>query len=1161
MQKTSNKKIIAVFTIVLLHAFVPAMVQAQFAGGSGTANDPWQIETAAHLNNIRDYLGEEHSDKHFLQTSDIDLDVPPFNQEAGWQPIGDGEGEGFHGTYNGGRFIISGLTINRVEQNFVGLFGFVQGGTVLNVGLVDVSILAASVSGAVAGMNNGTVSNSFSSGLIQGNEAYIGGIVGYNRDEISDCFSVATVSSRCCFAGIAGMNEGTVTNSYFAGYFEPYEGVAEPNRCGIIGEGQPNVTNSYWNTDLTEVQNSQFGATGLATAQLVQQDSFEGWNFDEIWTIEENLSYPKLQWIPEEFGHIIPGPAGLTANPADEIINLTWEAPDAAPQGYNIYRDGQRINEVLIEETAYRDTGLTNWEFYEYFVRAVYDDNESLPSASVRAAPVLYAGGSGTEDDPFIINSAEQLSKIIYAAGRQFLQADDIDLGVPPWNENQGWQPIGSNERRFTGTYNGDHHLITGLTIGRDDLDQGLFGFIDGALISNVIVEDAEIDGAIRNAGGIAGNVFNSTIENSSFEGTIRASSFVGGIAGRVGYDSAIRSCYSTGSVTATGDNSYIGGLVGDQYASDIADSYSMATVNGGSMTIGGLVGRTHDGNMDRCYSIGAVNAVNPQINIGGLIGHYRVGLVNLSYWNTETSGADESPGGEPRNTAQMTYPYDRETYIDWDFDGMWREDRTGEINNGYPYLHWQPLPVSPYPDTASEPNPEHRADNITADLEQLRWSYSDNPLFSEPVGFRVYLNTTGEFNDDDGFEWVAYTDGQQNYSNSDILPDTLNYNQTYYWKVVPTTEDPNRYRQSFSNTEIRQSRRSRNDAQDVPVWQFTTELNPNPKAAESPDPQNYSEDVSVDLDYLSWEYSPHQDYTDPLGFRVYFNDSDDFSWIPYLAGQTAYECDELLPERLDFAADYYWKVVPTTEAPDQRRDRSRPRSIRGDAQGVPVWSFTTVESNPYPLPAVNPDPEHLAEGISLGLGQVSWDYKPCEHHAEPVGFRVYMNTTGVFGSNAPYVWVDYDDEQTTHSSSDVLPVPLEEETTYYWRVVSTTDRPGENGDSENPPIWNFTTGTTNTDNHLTDMTTQLYANYPNPFNPETAITFSLDEEQRVLLEVFDNRGRKIISLLDNVLPYGRHRIVWGGYDEHGNTVSSGVYLYRLKTSGYIESRSMILIK
>jgi hypothetical protein len=86
--------------------------------------------------------------------------------------------------------------------------------------------------------------------------------------------------------------------------------------------------------------------------------------------------------------------------------------------------------------------------------------------------------------------------------------------------------------------------------------------------------------------------------------------------------------------------------------------------------------------------------------------------------------------------------------------------------------------------------------------------------------------------------------------------------------------------------------------------------------------------------------------------------------------------------------------------------------------------------------------------------------------------------------------------------------------------------------------------------------TPRLAQNYPNPFNPSTTIEFTLPRRQHVSLEVFNVLGQRVTTLVDGVLGTGRHRIPFDGSD-----YSSGIYLYRLKTTDYTRSRKMTIIK
>jgi Carboxypeptidase regulatory-like domain/Secretion system C-terminal sorting domain len=103
-------------------------------------------------------------------------------------------------------------------------------------------------------------------------------------------------------------------------------------------------------------------------------------------------------------------------------------------------------------------------------------------------------------------------------------------------------------------------------------------------------------------------------------------------------------------------------------------------------------------------------------------------------------------------------------------------------------------------------------------------------------------------------------------------------------------------------------------------------------------------------------------------------------------------------------------------------------------------------------------------------------------------------------------------------------------------------------------------TAMTNADD-LPTLTTELTGNYPNPFNPVTNIAFSLDEATHVTLEVYNIKGEKVKTLVDNNLPANTYNKVWNGTDSNSKSVSSGVYFYKMKTGSYTATKKMILLK
>ena len=107
------------------------------------------------------------------------------------------------------------------------------------------------------------------------------------------------------------------------------------------------------------------------------------------------------------------------------------------------------------------------------------------------------------------------------------------------------------------------------------------------------------------------------------------------------------------------------------------------------------------------------------------------------------------------------------------------------------------------------------------------------------------------------------------------------------------------------------------------------------------------------------------------------------------------------------------------------------------------------------------------------------------------------------------------------------------------------------------PRYWDDATAVAESPSH----DTRLEQNYPNPFNPQTTIAFELETPGRVKLEIFDVRGRRVASLLDDELEAGPHDVTWTGRDHWGRNVNSGVYFYRLSAPGITRSGKMVLTK
>ncbi len=189
--------------------------------GSGTLGAPYQISILDHLLWVSTQLSSW--DKHFEQTADIDATATnTWNSSAGFSPIGTSAANSFRGSYDGQNHTITNLYINRVGADDIGLFGYLYGATVQNLGIISINITGNNRVGGLAGSNdqNSSVNNCYSTGLISGSYL-VGGLVGDNNDStVNNSYSTGSVSGSGGVGGLAGYNQGsssTVSNTYSTG--------------------------------------------------------------------------------------------------------------------------------------------------------------------------------------------------------------------------------------------------------------------------------------------------------------------------------------------------------------------------------------------------------------------------------------------------------------------------------------------------------------------------------------------------------------------------------------------------------------------------------------------------------------------------------------------------------------------------------------------------------------------------------------------------------------------------------------------------------------------------------------------------------------------------------------------------------------------------------
>ena len=104
--------------------------------------------------------------------------------------------------------------------------------------------------------------------------------------------------------------------------------------------------------------------------------------------------------------------------------------------------------------------------------------------------------------------------------------------------------------------------------------------------------------------------------------------------------------------------------------------------------------------------------------------------------------------------------------------------------------------------------------------------------------------------------------------------------------------------------------------------------------------------------------------------------------------------------------------------------------------------------------------------------------------------------------------------------------------------------------------------GEVNNDIEINPYEYALYDNFPNPFNPETQIRFSVGGQENVKLVIYDMMGRHIRTLINgDSFSAGFHVVKWNGFDTNGQRVPSGMYIYRIKAGNFISDKKMLLVK
>ena len=269
---------------------------------------------------------------------------------------------------------------------------------------------------------------------------------------------------------------------------------------------------------------------------------------------------------------------------------------------------------------------------------ALLDVSLLLTDGGKLTASRLLAKGYSYDNNTYTVYTADGLKAWAEAAQSDFslncILAADITLPTVAEGESN-WTPIGTYDHyynRYTGTFDGGGHTITGLTINQSGTDHvGLFGCIGGrGTVKNLTLENVNIIGH-DNVGGVVGSTDydSSTVTGCTVSGTVSGNSNVGGVVG-YNYMSNVIGCTASGDVTGMGDR--VGGVVGYNFTNGRVNAcyHASGSVSGANF-VGGVVGDT-DHRLTACYN--ASGDVTSKGDFVGSVAGYNSGIITACYWS-----------------------------------------------------------------------------------------------------------------------------------------------------------------------------------------------------------------------------------------------------------------------------------------------------------------------------------------------------------------------------------------------------------------------------------------------------------------------------------------------------------------------------------------------
>jgi hypothetical protein len=442
-------------------------------------------------------------------------------QYEGFDPVGDPTTK-FTGTFDGEGHEIDGLSIHRTGGDELGLFGFVDTGASLSdVGLVNVSV-DADGSGSdniagLAGKNKGTISDCYVTGTLDGNDD-IGGIAGENEGgTIQRCFADVTVAFRSgsdAIGALVGDNDGgTIRQSYSKGDLDGAYYVG-----GLVGYNRGTIEECYSATETGKEVKATYYAGGLVGY------NYSGTINDCYSTAEVDGTYYIGGLIGRDYlgstsrcystGSVtgttyVGGLVGYSSSSSYTACYWDTQTSGTTDGVDNIDPDPAGVNGRTTQQMRSEST-FAGWDF-DVSGQGPRDNGVWI----MAGYPHLQMEYNFMEEGSRVVTTVVELQMMALDLSEDYVLGGNIDASdTATWNwvsgsTYEGFNPVGDATNKFTGTLDGNSKTIDELTINRPDEEfVGLFGFIDHsntvAGVKDLTLQDVNIAGG-STVGALAG--------------------------------------------------------------------------------------------------------------------------------------------------------------------------------------------------------------------------------------------------------------------------------------------------------------------------------------------------------------------------------------------------------------------------------------------------------------------------------------------------------------------------------------------------------------------------------------------------------------------------------------------------------------------------------